>query len=123
MQVCQIVHKRTRKAGRNLLAHDRRNGQAVRSRLQGRDKGRRHARDQETAGIDERFSALATYIRAGNLFECAWKPPKYGHFKGVEDKAAALALAAWARKQNFNIMFELRRVRNLDVLYVLLKAR
>jgi hypothetical protein len=41
----------------------------------------------------------------------------------MDNEAAALALAAWARKQNFNIMFELRRVRNLDVLYVLLKAR
>jgi hypothetical protein len=37
-------------------------------------------------------------------------------------KAAALAPAAWAGEQNFNIMFELRRVRNVRF-YVLLKAR
>jgi hypothetical protein len=41
----------------------------------------------------------------------------------MADEAAALALAAWARKQRFNIMFEVRRVRNFEVLYVLLKAR
>jgi hypothetical protein len=41
----------------------------------------------------------------------------------MEDEAAAFALGNWARKQNFNIMFELRRVRNRDVLYDLLKAR
>jgi hypothetical protein len=102
------VYKRIRQAGRKLLAHDRGHGPRVRARLQGRDKGRRHARDQETAGIDERLAALGTYIRAGNLYECAWQLLKHGHFKGMEDKAAALALAAWARKQNFNIMFEVR---------------
>jgi hypothetical protein len=84
---------------------------------------RRLARETKAAGIDERLAALATYIRAGNLYECAWPLLQYGHFKGMDNGAATLALAAWARKQNFNIMFELRRVRNLDVLYVLLKAR
>jgi hypothetical protein len=34
----------------------------------------------------------------------------------MQDEAATLALAAWARKQNFNIMFELRRVRNVTFL-------
>jgi hypothetical protein len=46
-----------------------------------------------------------------------------GHFKGMDEEAVVLALAAWARKHNINIMFEVRRVRDLDVLYVLLKAR
>jgi hypothetical protein len=41
----------------------------------------------------------------------------------MDEEAVVLALAAWARKHNINIMFEVRRVRDLDVLYVLLKAR
>jgi hypothetical protein len=41
----------------------------------------------------------------------------------MHEQAVALVLAAWTRKHNINIMFEVRRVRNVDVLYVLLKAR
>jgi hypothetical protein len=37
-------------------------------------------------------------------------------------EAVEHALAAWARRQNFNIMFEVHRFRNLDVLYVLLEG-
>jgi hypothetical protein len=48
---------------------------------------------------------------------------KYGHFKGMEDEAAALALGAWARRNQIHIMFEVRRVREHDVLYVLLKDK
>jgi hypothetical protein len=69
----------------------------------------------------ERFSALATYLRAGNLYECAWLPFRLGHFKGMDDETATLALATWARRNRFHIMFEVRRVREDDVLYLLMK--
>jgi hypothetical protein len=41
----------------------------------------------------------------------------------MEDEAAALALAAWARRNQINVMFEVRRVREHDVLYVLMKDK
>jgi hypothetical protein len=48
---------------------------------------------------------------------------KYGHFKGMEDEAAALALGNWARRNQIHIMFELRGVSQHDVLYVLMRDR
>jgi hypothetical protein len=41
----------------------------------------------------------------------------------VLERLGALALGNWARQNGFNLMFEVRGVRNLDVLYVMLKAR
>jgi len=35
----------------------------------------------------------------------------------MEDEAAALAPGAWARRNQIHIMFEVRRVRQHDVLY------
>jgi hypothetical protein len=48
---------------------------------------------------------------------------KYGHFKGMEDEAAALALGNWARRNQIHIMFQVRRVREQDVLYVLMRDK
>jgi hypothetical protein len=62
--------------------------------LQGAERVEGTLETTEAAGIDERASALPTYIRAGNLYECAWELLKYGHFKGMDDEAAALALGA-----------------------------
>lgn len=115
------IHRRKRKAACDVLAHDRGHGPRVRARLQGRRKGRRHAGDPEDSRVDERFSALATYLCAGNLYECAWLPFRLGHFKGMNDEEAALALAVWARRNHFHIMFEVRRVRDDDVLFLLIK--
>jgi hypothetical protein len=84
---------------------------------------RRLAGDPEAAGLDERLQPLAAYVLAGQLYETPWRLLVYGHFKGMEDEAAALALAAWARRNQFNVMFELRRVREHDVLYVLKKDK
>jgi hypothetical protein len=36
--------------------------------------------------------------------------------QGMEDKAAALALGNWARRNEIHIMFEVRRVSQHDVL-------
>jgi hypothetical protein len=60
---------------------------------------------------------------AGNLYECPWKAFRLGHFKGMDDEGAALALAAWARRDQIHIMFEVRRVREHDVVYVLMRDK
>jgi hypothetical protein len=62
------------------------------------------------------MTAVATYTRAGDLYECAWQLLKYGHFKSMAVEAAALGLGAWARRNRIHIMFEVRRVREHDVL-------
>jgi hypothetical protein len=41
----------------------------------------------------------------------------------MEDDAAALALGAWARRNHINLMFEVRRVREHDVLNVLMRDK
>jgi hypothetical protein len=41
----------------------------------------------------------------------------------MEDQAAALALGAWARRNQIHIMFEVRRVRELDVVFVLMRDK
>ena len=59
------IHRRIREAARNVLAQDRKHGQGIRARLQGRREGRRLAGDQEDSGLDKRLAALATDIIAG----------------------------------------------------------
>jgi hypothetical protein len=74
------------------------------------------------AGIDQRFSSLAAHVLEGGYYECPWQLFRIGHFKGLEDEPAAREVVAWARRQRINVMFEVRKVRDLDVLYLLLKA-
>jgi len=90
-------------------------------RLRATPSAWRLARDTEADGLDERLAALAEHIHAGKLYECAWQLMKYGHFKGMEDEAAALALGNWARRNQIHIMFDVRRVSQHDVLYVLMR--
>lgn len=67
-------------------------------------------------------SALAAFIPAHH-YESPWQLFRLGHFKGMEDEAAALALGAWARRNQIHIMFEVRRVRQYDVLHVLTRDK
>jgi hypothetical protein len=39
----------------------------------------------------------------------------------MDDETAALELAGWAHRNQFRIMFEVRRVRDDDVLFLLMK--
>jgi hypothetical protein len=39
----------------------------------------------------------------------------------MNDETAALALARWARRNHFHIMFEVRRIREDDVLFLLMR--
>jgi hypothetical protein len=41
----------------------------------------------------------------------------------MEDEAAALALGNWARRKQIHIMFEVRRVHEHEVLYVLMRDK
>ena len=97
---------------------------AAHPRLQVHRRGapaRRPEAGQET--LDDRFASLAEYLRAGNLYECAWPPFRLGHFKGMDDEAAALALAAWARRNHIHVMFAVQCVREDDVLFVLMRDK
>jgi hypothetical protein len=111
------IHRRFRKAARDTVAHVRRAGRAI----QKRRKNRGDARDQEARAIDERLSALADFIRASRYYESAWRLFCYGHFKGLTDEEATLELAQWARRQRITIKLEVRKVRQLDVLFVILR--
>jgi len=74
-------------------------------------------------GIHQRLAALAEHVRESEYYECTWDLFRIAHFKGVDEKGAARALTAWARGERFNIMFEVRRVREIEVLYVLLRPK
>ena len=41
----------------------------------------------------------------------------------MDDEEAALALAAWARSNHIHVLFAVQRVRENDVLYVLMKDK
>jgi hypothetical protein len=46
-----------------------------------------------------------------------------GISKACGTRAEALALGAWAQRNQINLMFEVRRVRQQDVLFVLMKDK
>jgi hypothetical protein len=110
------IHRRIRKGARDALAHVRRGREA----LQRRRKGRRVARGADVEGIDQRLSSLAAHVLAGQHYECAWELFRFGQFKGLSHEAAALELADWARRQRITVAFEIRKVRNADVIFLLL---
>jgi hypothetical protein len=75
--LAMAIHRRLRKAARVSLQAVRRGREA----LAGRRARRRLARDPEAARLDERFSALAAYIRAGEVV-LSW----HGKEKGPDDR-------------------------------------
>jgi len=48
------------------------------------------------------------HILAGQHHECAWELFRFGQFKGLGDEAAALELAAWARRQRIAVAFGMK---------------
>ena len=120
------IHRRIRKAARNVLAHDRGHGQGVRPRLQGRGKDRRLAGSQEESGLDKRLSAVAAEVIAGRRVEVSWVAFRIVHFPGTDDLEAAGELGAWARRNGVGVDFEERKIRigsrEHEVLYVLFAA-
>jgi hypothetical protein len=113
------VHKRVQQAGRKLLAHV---GGAGR-KLQRRRKNRRDAGDPDASGLDERLSALAAHIAAGNYFESPWQLFCYRQLKGLSDEQAVKALAAWCTRQAIEMRFQESKVRGLEVMMLVLRRR
>src|SRR5918994_601178 len=113
------IHRRVRQAPTLDMAHDRRAGKA----LQRRHARRRLPRGSEEPGLDVRLEPLAAHVLAGNHYECAWELFRFGHFKGLTEEHAAAALAAWAQPHGIEIRFDVRMVRWLEVIFVLLTAR
>jgi hypothetical protein len=60
----------------------------------------------------------AAHVQAGQHHECAWELFRFRHFKGMSHEEAAGALAAWARQQGITVAFELRKVRDVDVIFL-----
>jgi hypothetical protein len=112
------VHRRVRKVARAAVAHARRGGRALPSRR----APARNDRDPKAIAIDERLHALTEYVRASRHYEGTWQIFRFGQFKGLTDEEATLALAAWARRQRIEVGFEVRKVRHIDVLFVVLRS-
>jgi len=96
------IHRRLRKAARVPLQALRRGREALKRRR----ADRRLARDQARAGLDERLTGVAAEVLAGRPVESAWELMRFGHFKGMSHEEAAVALAAWARRQGITVAFD-----------------
>jgi hypothetical protein len=98
------------------VAHVRRGRRALqRPRARPGDDGAQKAR-----ALDERLSALASYIRVGNYYESAWQLFCYGQLKGLSDEEAVKALAGWCRRHGLEMRFEECKVRAVGVVFVVL---
>jgi hypothetical protein len=71
--------------------------------------------------LDQRLAALAAYVAEGP-FETTWDLFRFSYFKGRDEKEAVMALAAWALQQRVLVTFEIRKVRDTDVVHLLLKS-
>jgi hypothetical protein len=81
------------------------------------------ARDPEAIVFDERLHALAAHIKAGSFFECPWQLFCYGQLKGLSDEEAVKTLAAWCKRQGFEMSFMTRQVGSVHAVYVVLKVK
>jgi hypothetical protein len=61
-------------------------------------------------------------VRVGRCFESSWQLLKHRVFKGLTDEAAWASLDAWCRRQRFEAEFQLRKVRDENVFFVILSA-
>jgi hypothetical protein len=83
---------------------------------------RRLARDPQVHRTDQRLAALTVAVRVDRCFESSWELLRYGLFKDMTHEEAGAKLGAWCRRQRIAADFELRRVRSMDVLFVILRA-
>ena len=70
--------------------------------------------------IRDRLRALAAHVGAVGRFEGPWAVFRYGQFKGHEE--AATAVSTWARRRSIAVGFDIRRVRDVDVIFVILSV-
>jgi hypothetical protein len=66
---------------------------------------------------------LAKHVKAGKFFECPWQLVRFGNLQGISDEAAVPTLAAWCKRQGFEMSFVTRRVGRLNVVCVVLKLK
>lgn len=87
-------------------------GALQRRRARARDHG-----DAGTLALDDGLHALAAEVHAGKYYECAWQVFRFGQLKGLDDKQAVEAVAAWCHRQGLAMRFEQRTVRGRDSLF------
>jgi len=80
-------------------------------------------READAARLDERLSALAQWFHAGNYYEGSWQFFRFGQLKGMDDREAVKALAAWCKRQCIEMRFSEAKVRDVDVVMLELKSR
>ena len=66
---------------------------------------------------------IARDVRAGKVIDCAWELFRLQHFPGHEHEQAAAELSEWAGENGIEVEFHARKVRDRDVVFVLLIAR
>jgi hypothetical protein len=80
------------------------------------------AGDPEATGIDQRLSALAAHDNAGHHFESPWQLVRFGQLQGVSDDEAVPTLAAWCKRQGFEMSFVTRQVGSVHVVCLVPKS-
>ena len=111
MAVHRNRRAKLRQAGRKLLAHVRRGRKAIqRRRASAVDAG-----DPEISRLDERLQPLAEHVREGRFFESPWQLIRFGNLQGVSDEDAVQTLAAWCKRQGFEMSFVTRQVGSVHV--------
>jgi hypothetical protein len=55
------------------------------------------------------LSALAAHTTSGNFFESPWQFVRFGQLQRVSDEDAVRTLAAWCKRQAFEMSFVTRR--------------
>jgi hypothetical protein len=86
-------------------------------------KGRGIAGDPEASGLNLRLQPLADYVLDAGYFDTAWDIFRFGHLKGLDHDEAALLTAAWARDNRIVVEFDVRVVRNKEVVFLILRPR
>jgi hypothetical protein len=111
-----------RKAVRSILANDRGHGQRVRARLPRRREGREDAGNQDAIGINEHLSEIAEAILGdAAIYEQPGHQFRLGHLKRPDNDLAAQSWPRGRVRPHRN-KFEVRRLWNLGVIYVVMKA-
>jgi hypothetical protein len=73
--------------------------------------------------VDERLQPLAKHVREGRFFESPWQLVRFGNLQGVSDEEAVQTLAAWCKRQSFEMSFVMRQVGSVHVVCLVLKVK
>jgi hypothetical protein len=81
--------------------------------------GTREIRNQSG---DERLQPLEKHVREGRFFESPWQLVRFGNLQGISDEDAVPTLAAWCKRQGFEMSFVTRQVGSVRVVCLVLKV-